>query len=653
VQQSFDLQLDNEASLRVRTAAVERLQNGRVLWHGTVEGGAARSAQSLIVVNGSRMTGTVLSPDGRVFRIFPGPDGGNITTQLDYASLPPEDSGDAPSGPAQPASPAGDTTFGGPTVIDILVAYTSSAQSASGDIDSLIDLAIAEMNQGLANSGINVQARLVGKIGVNYNESTRTYPQMDADLVAGGAAGEMDKVHTERDATGADVVVMLVNNSAFCGRAASIGGGADQAFVAVHYACATGNYSFAHEIGHLVGTRHDLAQDSTSGYAHGFTNQSATAGFRTIMSYACPATNPCDPRINYWSSPSLSYGGVTIGSATQQDNARVWRERASTVSNFRSSWIVLEPQRPLYQLHASGKIWKFTGVVCNGNSCPGWQMLDNNPATIQIVATGDTLFQRHKSGQIWRYTGVPCSGESCPGWQRLDNNPDAANIVAAGGSLYQLHKSGRIWRYTGTPCNGNSCPGWRMLDNNPATVEIAAGGGALYQRHNDGSIFRYTGVPCNGESCPGWEKLDNNRFTAQIVSDGDSLYQRHTTGRVWRYTGQPCSGDSCPGWQMLDNNPATRWIVGGGRALYQLHTTGRIWRYTNRGCSGDVCPGWEMLDNNPATVQIATDGVQLFQRHANGLIWRYTGTACHGESCPGWEMIDNNPATIGIVSADQ
>ena len=71
-----------------------------------------------------------------------------------------------------------------------------------------------------------------------------------------------------------------------------------------------------------------------------------------------------------------------------------------------------------------------------------WTMLDNNPATVDIVAAGDQLYQRHDNGRIWRYTGPPLTG-----WQELDNNPATYQIVAGGGQLYQRHGDGSIWRY--------------------------------------------------------------------------------------------------------------------------------------------------------------------------------------------------------------
>jgi len=96
-----------------------------------------------------------------------------------------------------------------------------------------------------------------------------------------------------------------------------------------------------------------------------------------------------------------------------------------------------------------------------------------NPATTAIVAAGKQLFQLHGDGSIWRYSGTPCTGSSCPGWQMLDNNPQA-KAISGGDQVYQLHQDGSIWRYTGTPCRGTKCPGWQELDTNPAASAISA-----------------------------------------------------------------------------------------------------------------------------------------------------------------------------------
>ena len=292
-------------------------------------------------------------------------------------------------------------------------------------------------------------------------------------------------------------------------------------------------------------------------------------------------------------------------------------------------------------------IWQYTGVPCSGTACPGWQELDNNTKTVEVISDGN-VYQLHNDGMIWKATGAACVANICPGWERLDDNIAAVNIAAAGGELYELHNTGKIWKYTGTPCNGNSCPGWQMLDDNVAAVRIAAGGTNLYQLHNDGTIWKYTGTPCSGTSCPGWQMLDNNIAAVEIRADGNDLYERHNGGKIWKYTGTPCSGNSCPGWQMLDDNTAAVAIAASGGNLYELHNTGKIWKYTGTPCSGTSCPGWQMLDDNIAAVAIKADGGSLYQRHNSGKVWKYTGTPCSGTSCPGWQMLDDNIATTQI-----
>ena len=99
--------------------------------------------------------------------------------------------------------------------------------------------------------------------------------------------------------------------------------------------------------------------------------------------------------------------------------------------------------------------------------------------------------------------GTPCSGDTCPGWQRLDNNHKSVTIAGAGNELYQLHKDGRIWKFTGAACSEDNCAGWQRLDNNWRTVAITVAGGHLYQLHYDGDIWKYTGTPCSGDKLPG------------------------------------------------------------------------------------------------------------------------------------------------------
>ena len=632
---STRMTLSDAKTLNFDKSNVETRNATDYTWFGSLSGVQGKAT---LVVHDGNITGTIRD-NGNLYRVESVGNGVHAVIKVDESRFPPDH---PPSFKKMekhsgiglaPIAEFDAKSSDGPVGIDVLVAYTAAARTSVSDIAATIQLAVAEANQSYKNSGVNIKLTLVDNLEVAYSETGKTFDTILADFVS------MANVNSRRNSIGADMAAMIINQADFCGLADAIQANASTAFAIVHYDCATGYYSFAHELGHLQGARHDPANDPTTtpfAYGHGLQHTSPAPSWRTIMAYNC--AGGCS-RLQYWSNPNIKYNGIAMGTAATNDNARVLNGTASTVASFKA--------RP--PVSDVGSIWQYTGTPCSGNSCPGWQVFDNNAATVRIAAGGSQLYQLHNTGKIWKSTGVACSGNSCPGWQMLDNNPATIGIATDGGQLYQLHNSGKIWRYTGAACSGNSCPGWNMLDNNPATIAIASDGGQLYQLHNTGKIWRFTGTLCSGNSCPGWQMLDNNAATVSITAGGGKLYQLHNTGKVWRFTGSVCSGNSCPGWQMLDNNPATIGIVAGSQ-LYQLHNTGKIWKSTGAACSGNSCPGWQMFDNNPATIGIYAEANQLYQLHNTGKIWKSTGAACSGNSCPGWQMLDNNPNT-GRVAA--
>jgi hypothetical protein len=115
--------------------------------------------------------------------------------------------------------------------------------------------------------------------------------------------------------------------------ASAIGATSSTAFAAVYHGCATGYYSFGHEIGHLQAARHDPNNDpTTTPYAYGHGYQYAAGNWRTIMAYNC--SGGCT-RINWWSNPNKTRGGVPMGTASQSDNTRVLNITSPIMANFK------------------------------------------------------------------------------------------------------------------------------------------------------------------------------------------------------------------------------------------------------------------------------------------------------------------------------
>ena len=230
----------------------------------------------------------------------------------------------------------------------MLVAYTPSAKAAVADIEATIKLAVAEANQSYKNSDIKIKLYLVDSFEITYSETDK-----DDGTILDDFKKNAD-VKTRRDNSSADLAVLIMNHPRWNGLAEKIMADESTAFAIVHYAAATGNYSFAHELEHLMGARHN--NDPTTApfpYAHGY-QYKGNPSWRTIMSYSRDCPGEC-PRLQYWSNPKVSSPsvcefcgeghpegswccgfGFPMGTAQTNDNARVLNETATTVAAFRT-----------------------------------------------------------------------------------------------------------------------------------------------------------------------------------------------------------------------------------------------------------------------------------------------------------------------------
>lgn len=342
---TLDLDVGGPVKLTALRGSSYYTEDGSLVWQGSIAETAVRRVMTkdeivedalnsvMLVRNGDKITGNV-RVSGQLYKIRPLHDARHLVVEVDENAMPLDHPPADYRKLFQDAAPmpADAKAIAANTVIRVLVNYTASAASASGDINGLINLAVAESNQGYTNSGVQITLQLAAKSQVTYTQSGSF--NTDLTRYRGTSDGYMDTIHSQRNTTTADVAVLLINNSSSCGLASAIGSTASTAFAAAHWDCATGYYSFAHEIGHLQSARHDPANDpTTSPYAYGHGFQSPAGGWRTIMAYACSSTT-CT-RINYWSNPTKTYGGRAMGTASSSDNARVLNNTRATVAGFR------------------------------------------------------------------------------------------------------------------------------------------------------------------------------------------------------------------------------------------------------------------------------------------------------------------------------
>jgi hypothetical protein len=164
---------------------------------------------------------------------------------------------------------------------------------------------------------------------IDYDESDGEHFEHLYRMVDGiGSFKDIRKLRNEKKA---DIVGLIVDDASGCGLSTRVAADSEDAYFVVHHSCATITISIAHEIGHLLGARHDRAIDANDkpfAYGHGHVN----GKWRDIMSYQ----QTCDGclRIPYWSNPRVLYNGEPTGTDAE-DNARVILEQAERVSKFR------------------------------------------------------------------------------------------------------------------------------------------------------------------------------------------------------------------------------------------------------------------------------------------------------------------------------
>ncbi|MCP4760095.1 MAG: hypothetical protein GY894_07575 [Planctomycetes bacterium] len=263
-----------------------------------------------------------------------------------------EGSGDPPMPPMPPMD--GDVLDGDDGgVVDVFVAYTDLARANAGSTDAMetaIHGWINESNDVYSDSESAMRIRLVGTDEVVYSESGSFSEHLSR--LSGTSDGYMDDVHTWRDDTGADVVMLIVTDSDSCGRGYTIKndvtGSPTGAFAVVRDYCADVQYSFTHELGHILGCCHDEQHpgscsngNSLYPYSFGYRFAGDVGNWRTVMAYTDDNDDPWVPIVSYTrigllSNPAVTYDNAAAGSSTA-DNAATHDSMRTVTAAYRTA----------------------------------------------------------------------------------------------------------------------------------------------------------------------------------------------------------------------------------------------------------------------------------------------------------------------------
>ena len=320
--------------LVAKANSVEIKDDGEFSWSGLFED---RLGQVIFISEKGGLYGHI-SFDNHIFELHNLGDGYHALVELDTKQFTSEECGtpDKPSDNGDKEKDYGDkngrwTNCALP--VRVLVLFTASAQAAVPDINQTATLAITQTNTAFTNSAIfsnSVQVSMAGPIQSNIIETVNI--QTDVENLSNNAA-----VQALRNDNGADIVVLLTNGNygGVIGIVRNIGPNDASAYAVVQATGATGTFSFAHELGHLFGGRHQQCNvflnggcDDTAGFAHGFSFGSSNT---SIMHQLRSGFN----RLLNYSNPNVSVSGSATGIAATNHNSRQITDQAPTVSAFR------------------------------------------------------------------------------------------------------------------------------------------------------------------------------------------------------------------------------------------------------------------------------------------------------------------------------
>lgn len=326
-------------SITLHTFSRAGAWGGGAVWTGAVAGDAL--GRATLSVTDDVMVGS-LRVGRELWAIEPARPGLHRLRQIDENALPacggavPVSPSDLGESPLHAPAHLGGTSF---QTIDVLVLYTPEAVLAEGgttQIEAKINLAVAETNQAYANSHVDQRLRLVHQaLASGYAETGDFSTELERMRIDGD--GFIDEAHSLRNQYCADFVVLIVASVQYCG----IGylmtvpdvSFAPDAFSVTSRVCATGYYTFGHELGHNMGCHHDRQNATVGAYPFSYGYRTPDSQWRTVMAYA-PGT-----RVQLFSNPNVLVAGQPMGIADPSPNsAENWKSLnlvAPVIADFR------------------------------------------------------------------------------------------------------------------------------------------------------------------------------------------------------------------------------------------------------------------------------------------------------------------------------
>lgn len=331
---SIKLNLAPGVSVDATQTRMDQQPGGGFVWYGKIgnpnDRASRKSGVASLVVNGDRISGTA-TVSGDVYTIHPLGDGLHAIVKTNPGAYPLDHPpGAKPPSNAPPVPQRGRAQDQAPSTIRALVLYTPAVRQAVLNPENVAATAVANTNAASLMSRVAMNLMLAKTAELNYAEK-----DFVSDLAMLHSSPIVAKL---RDSAQAQVVFLLTTISPGCGMSDAILATKDSAFAVVNYDCAMGNFSLAHEFGHLLGLRHERTSDpavTPFKNGHGYVYRNA---WRTIMATK-DSCGEC-PRVPIWSNPALKFNGVPSGTIDYENEAGVINTTAPILAGSGASGVV-------------------------------------------------------------------------------------------------------------------------------------------------------------------------------------------------------------------------------------------------------------------------------------------------------------------------
>jgi hypothetical protein len=270
--------------------------------------------------------------------------------------------------------------------VRVLCLVTQAARLQDPNYVQTVNLGVQQFNSAAINSNTNTQVRLInaGVLDFNFVEATATF---NPDINDPNYNAEIDRIITNnmannlRNQFAADVIVLVTNapNYSVAGfvRSNAINTNETNSYAIANITAVSTQFTLAHEVGHLLGGRHNIGDDAgLPNYARGHTYSYRNCGLciplrreRDIMAIQ-PNNTPTFNRVIRFSNPLVSVGSgggsSTTGTATN-NVVRRFNEYLPTVAAFRPERLTASISGPTNIQTLINNTWE-ANVSCGGLS---------------------------------------------------------------------------------------------------------------------------------------------------------------------------------------------------------------------------------------------------------------------------------------------